>query len=527
MARILVADPIAEAGIDALRPAGEVHVRTGLAPEELKQIIPDFDALIVRSQTQVTADILEAATNMKIIGRAGVGVDNIDVPVATKRGIIVVNSPSGNTIAACELAFALMMASARNIPQAHISTSAGEWKRSKFVGSELNRKTLGIVGLGKIGTELGRRARAFGMTVLAFDPYTPADVAQHYGIVLTELDELLKAADFVSIHTPLNDSTRNLIDSKKLSMMKPTAHLINCARGGVINEQDLADALNDGRIKSAAVDVYTSEPVKADNPLLKAKNCILTPHLGASTVEAQVNVAIDVAEQIAEVLQGGSARSAVNLPAVDSEALKKLAPVIYLAEQMGKLLTQLNTGAVTKVDVKFTADFTDKPTDLIVRSAISGLLRPQLSHPVNPVNAFLIAKNRGMNINTTIESQASENNYPSALTISAEIDGKVTTITGAMTEQGPRILDVNGFKVDIVPEGHMIFTMHTDKPGVIGRVGTLLGTRGVNISGMNLGRAVPRGTALMVLMIDSPLDDALLQEFRSLDGLELAQVASL
>lgn len=527
MARILVADPIAEAGIDALRPAGEVHVRTGLAPEELKKIIPDFDALIVRSQTQVTADILEAATNMKIIGRAGVGVDNIDVPVATKRGIIVVNSPSGNTIAACELAFALMMASARNIPQAHMSTSAGEWKRSKFVGTELNRKTLGVIGLGKIGTELARRARAFGMTVLAYDPYTPADVAEQYGIILSELDELLKVSDFVSIHTPLNDSTRNMIDAKKLALMKPSAHLINCARGGVINEQDLADALNEGRIKAAAVDVYSSEPMKADNPLLKAQNCILTPHLGASTVEAQVNVAIDVAEQIAEVLQGGAARSAVNLPPVDSDDLKKLGPAIYLSEQMGKLLTQLNPGAVTQVDVKFTSDFAGQPVDLVVRSAVSGILRPQLSHPVNPVNAFLIAKNRGMAISTTIETQNRNNSYQSSVTIAAEIDGKCHSITGAVTPQGPRILDVNGFLVDIVPEGHMIFTMHTDTPGVIGRIGTLLGSRGVNIAGMNLGRQVPRGTALMVLMIDTPLDEQLLQEFRQLDGLELAQIASL
>lgn len=339
MARILVSDPVAEAGIEVLRQAGEVDVRTGLPREELVRIIGEYDALVVRSETKVTAEVIEAARRLRIIGRAGVGVDNIDVAAATQRGIIVVNSPEGNTIAAAEHTIALMMAMARNIPQADRSLRAGEWKRSKFVGTEVYRKTLGIIGLGKIGREVARRAKGLGMNVVAYDPFTPTEVAERIGVKLTDLNSLLAQSDFVTIHTPLNEQTRHLINAERIALMKDGARLINCARGGIVDEGALAEALRSGKLAGAAVDVFSKEPPPPDNPLIALENCVVTPHLGASTEEAQVNVAVDVAEQIVSVLRGGPARSAVNLPPIDPEMLQRIAPYLLLAEKIGKLHT--------------------------------------------------------------------------------------------------------------------------------------------------------------------------------------------
>ncbi len=528
MPKILVSDPISEAGIEILRKAGEVHVRTGQTEEEILQFIADFDAMIVRSETKVTARIIEKASKMRIIGRAGVGVDNIDLKAATQRGIIVVNSPAGNTTAAAELTIGLLLCVARNIPQAHCGTINGKWDRKKYVGSEVYRKTLGVIGLGKIGREVAKRARALGMHVIGYDPFTPDDVAQQAGVHKVDLDELFNTCDFLTVHTPLNDQTRNLVNAERLSQMKPSAMVVNVARGGIINEADLAAALKDGRIAGAAVDVFTSEPIKEDNPLIGCPHCILTPHLGASTVEAQEGVAVDVAQQIADVLAGGPARSAVNMPAIDPEMMERLMPYFTLTEKMGSLLAQLYPTAISKAEVQFTPDFADCPVDVLARSAVAGLLQPQLAEPVNSVNAPVLAQARGLQVSTSMSWQPRLGNYASAVGLTIHASDGEHEVTGTVLPSGEcRILDVDGFRVDIVPHGNMIFTRHIDRPGVIGRVGTLLGNRGVNVAGMHLGRESVGGTALMVLMVDSEIDDQLLSDFRALDGMGAAQVVSL
>lgn len=530
MARVLVSDSIAEAGIEVLKQAGEVDVRTGLSKEELIRIIGEYDALVVRSETKVTAEVIEAARRLRIIGRAGVGVDNIDVAAATQRGIIVVNSPEGNTIAAAEHTIALMMAMARNIPQADRSLRAGEWKRSRFIGTEVYRKTLGVIGLGKIGREVARRAKGLGMSVIAYDPFTPAEVAERIGVKLTDLNSLLAQSDFVTIHTPLNEQTRHLINAERLALMKDGARLINCARGGIVDEDALVDALRSGKLAGAAVDVFGKEPPPPDHPLLALENCVVTPHLGASTQEAQVNVAVDVAEQVVSVLRGGPARSAVNLPPIDPEILQRIAPYLLLAEKIGKLHTQLARAPIVQVQVTYSPDFADLPTDILTRAVVTGLLQPVLSEPVNPVNALLIAQSRGIHVTQSLQQQPESHElYPSSITVTAHASGgEKHEVSGTVFgKNDARIVTVDGFRVDVIPQGIMLFTQHTDKPGVIGRVGTLLGSRNVNIAGMHLGREKVGGRALMVLMVDDPIDAALLAEIRALDGMETAQVVEL
>lgn len=530
MARILVSDPIAQAGIEVLRKVGEVDVRTGLPHEQLIACIGAYDALVVRSETKVTAEVIQAAQRLRIIGRAGVGVDNIDVAAATQRGIIVVNSPEGNTIAAAELTIAMLMALARNIPQADRSLRAGEWKRSKFVGTEVYRKTLGVIGLGKIGREVARLAKGLGMTVIAHDPFTPTEIAERLGITLTDLDSLLAQSDFVTIHTPLNEQTRNMMNATRIAKMKHGARLINCARGGIVDEQALADAIQSGKLAGAAVDVFSREPPSADNPLLSLQQCVVTPHLGASTEEAQVNVAVDVAEQIVSVLRGGPARSAVNLPPIDPEVLQRIAPVLLLVEKIGKLHAQLARAPIVQVEVRFSSDFADLPTDILTRAAVAGIVQPVLSEPVNPVNALIIAQSRGMHVTQSLSQQTEAHEpYPSLITVVTQTsDGTRHEIAGTVFgKSDARIVTVDGYRVDVIPQGIMLFTQHTDKPGVIGRVGTLLGARGVNIAGMHLGREKVGGKALMVLMVDDPIDGALLEEIRALDGMETAQVVEM
>jgi D-3-phosphoglycerate dehydrogenase len=404
MPKVLVSDPISDAGVEIMRKVAEVDVRTGLAKEELIAIIGDYDALAVRSETKVTADVLAAAKKLRIIGRAGVGVDNIDVPGATAAGIVVVNSPEGNTIAAAELTMAMLLALARSIPQADAGMRAGKWERKKFMGMELRAKTLGVVGLGKIGGEVARRARAFDMNVIAYDPFATEERANDYGATLASLDQIYRESDIITVHVPLNDQTRNMISTDQLAIMKDGVRIINCARGGVVDEAALAEALNSGKVGGAAFDVFTKEPIDPENPLNGIANCILTPHLGASTEEAQVLVAIDIAEQIADVLRGKPARSAVNLPSVSADALERAKPYTELAEKLGKLIGQLSVDMngvgtpIEAVEVKFEGDFTGIPTGAVTRAALVGLLTPVLSDPVNLVNAPGLAKSRGIQV---------------------------------------------------------------------------------------------------------------------------------
>ncbi|MCS7310319.1 MAG: phosphoglycerate dehydrogenase, partial [Armatimonadetes bacterium] len=383
---------------------------------------------------------------------------------------------------------------------------------------------------GKIGREVARRAKGLGMNVVAYDPFTPTEVAERIGVKLTDLNSLLAQSDFVTIHTPLNEQTRHLINAERIALMKDGARLINCARGGIVDEGALAEALRSGKLAGAAVDVFSKEPPPPDNPLIALENCVVTPHLGASTEEAQVNVAVDVAEQIVSVLRGGPARSAVNLPPIDPEMLQRIAPYLLLAEKIGKLHTQLARAPIVQVQVTYSPDFADLPTDILTRAVVTGLLQPVLSEPVNPVNALLIAQSRGIHVTQSLQQRPEPHElYPSAITVRAHAsDGEKHEVTGTVFgKNDARIVTVDGFRVDVIPQGIMLFTQHTDKPGIIGRVGTLLGSRNVNIAGMHLGREKVGGRALMVLMVDDPIDASLLAEIRALDGMETAQLVEL
>jgi D-3-phosphoglycerate dehydrogenase / 2-oxoglutarate reductase len=532
MPKVLVSDPIAEAGIARLREIADVDVKIGLSPDELREIIGDYDALAVRSETKVTADILAAAKKLRIIGRAGVGVDNIDVKAATEKGVVVVNSPEGNTIAAAELTVAMLLSLARKIPQADASLRSGKWERKKFLGTEVYGKTLGVVGLGKIGGEVARRARAFEMKVVAYDPFATEEKARDYGASLVSLDNLYQVSDFITLHVPLNDQTRGMIAAPQLAKMKAGVRIINCARGGLVDESALAEALGTGHVAGAAFDVFSKEPVPADNPLLGIAENVVTPHLGASTEEAQVNVAIDIAEQIVDVLSGKPARAAVNMPSLSADALEVAKPYLVLGEKIGSLHTQLareldgRGRPIEEVEVLFQGDFGDMPTGPVTRAVLAGLLGPILSDPVNLVNAPVLAAARGIKVTESTSTGHSE--YNAMLTVRVMTPAGERAICGAVFGQNDvRIVHIDNYRVDIIPAGSMVLTRHTDKPGIIGAVGTLLGTNGVNIAGMNVGRQQTGGRALMVLMVDDPIHEDLMAQMRALPGMETAQLVHL
>jgi D-3-phosphoglycerate dehydrogenase len=524
MPKVLVSDPIAKEGIDLLQKHFEVDVKTGLEKEELIKIIGDYDALAVRSETKVTADVLEAAKNLKIIGRAGVGVDNIDVPVATQKGILVVNSPAGNTMAAAELTMALMLSLSRNIPQGHNSLRSGEWKRSKFVGNELYGKILGVYGLGKIGSAVAKRAQAFEMEVIGHDPFVSEDYAAKIGIELVPMEELLKRSDYITLHVPATKDTKGSIGAKQIAMMKPGVRLINVARGGIVDESALAKAVEEGKVAGIAFDVYEQEPPPADNPLLKLDKAITTPHLGASTEEAQVNVAVDVAEQMIDVLNGRPARSAVNMPALSAELLSAVGPYMTLGERMGAMATQLIDGAIKAVEISYCGELSALETGPVSRSVLKGMLQPILTESLNLVNAPVIAESRGIRI-TESKSQAPED-YTCLLIVKVKTDKGDKTIEGTIFgKKDVRVVKIDGYQVDITPEGFLLVTTHEDKPGVIGRVGTLLGSNKINIAGMHVGRIGKN--ALMLLNVDDAISETVRKQIEELDGIETARVVQL
>ncbi|MCC7104256.1 MAG: phosphoglycerate dehydrogenase, partial [Chloroflexi bacterium] len=434
--RILVADPIAPDGVELLRKSFDVTVRTGMRPDELLATIPSCAALVVRSETRVTAEVIRAASALQVIGRAGVGVDNIDVNAATAKGVVVVNAPTGNNIAAAEHAIAMMLSLARHIPQANASLKSGEWKRSKFVGVELRNKTLGVLGLGKIGSEVVRRALGLEMRVIAFDPFVSPERAQALGVELRTLEEVLAQSDFVSVHTPLTEQTRALVGPAEIELMKRSARLINCARGGIIDEQALYAAVESERIAGAAIDVFSIEPA-TDNPLVRSDRIIVTPHLGASTEEAQVNVAVDVAEQIIDVLEGRPARYAVNAPFIPPDTAPLIAPYIQLAEQLGRMATQLAEGQVHAVTVSVSGELAEVSTAPLRAAAIKGLLEPISEQQVNLVNADFIARERGLHV---MEQRALDPvNYTRLLTITVKTTTGTTTCGGTVMRGEPHI----------------------------------------------------------------------------------------
>lgn len=525
MAKVLVSDPIAKEGIELLQKHFDVDVKTGLEKDQLISIIGDYDALAVRSETKVTADVLEAAKNLKIIGRAGVGVDNIDVPVATQKGILVVNSPAGNTIAAAELTMALILSLSRNIPKGHEMLRAGEWKaaRKQLVGNELYGKTLGVFGLGKIGTAVAKRCQGFEMNVIGHDPFVSEDYARKQGIELVDFDTLLERSDYITLHVPATKETKGSIGAEQIAKMKDGVRIINVARGGIVDEAAVAKAVEDGKVAGIAFDVYSTEPPEADNPLLKLDKAITTPHLGASTEEAQVNVAVDVAEQIVDVLNGKPARSAVNMPALSAEVLSAVGPFMTLGERMGAMAAQLADGAVNAVEISYCGDLAGMETGPVTRSVLRGLLQPILTESVNLVNAPIIAESRGIRL--TESKSAAPEDYANLLVAKVKTDKGEKLIEGTLFGgKEARIARIDGYQIDIVPEGAMVVTTHIDKPGIIGRVGTLLGNHGINIAGMHVGRAGIGKQAVMVLNVDNPVSDAVMKEIRDLDGIESAKV---
>ncbi|HEY9643149.1 MAG TPA: phosphoglycerate dehydrogenase [Coleofasciculaceae cyanobacterium] len=526
MPKVLVSDPIDQVGIDILSQVAQVDIKTSLSADELVQIIPDYDALMIRSGTRVTKDVIEAGKQLKIIGRAGVGVDNVDVPAATRRGILVVNSPEGNTVAAAEHAVAMMLALSRHIPDANQSVKGGKWDRKSFTGVEVYKKTLGILGLGKIGAHVATIARAMGMRLLAYDPFLSNERAEQLGCQLVELDFLFREADYITLHLPKTPETYHLINAEALAKMKPTVRIINCARGGIIDEAALAEASTQGKIGGVALDVYEEEPLGESALRSLGKDVVLTPHLGASTEEAQVNVAIDVAEQIRDVLLGLPARSAVNIPGLRPDLMEKLRPYLQLAEILGSMVSQLAGGRIESLDIRLQGELASNDSQPVVVAALKGLLSSALQERVNYVNASIEAKERGIRVIETRD--AATRDYAGSLHISAKGSLGEHSVTGALLGDSEiRITDLDEFPINVPPSRYMLFTLHRDMPGIIGKIGSLLGGFNVNIASMQVGRKIVRGDAVMVLSLDDPLPDGILAEILKVPGIRDAYTVTL
>ncbi|MEQ8755001.1 MAG: phosphoglycerate dehydrogenase [Coleofasciculus sp. G1-WW12-02] len=527
MSKVLVSDPIDQAGIDILSQVAQVDVKTTLSPDELVSIIADYDAMMIRSGTRVTQEIIEAGKQLKIIGRAGVGVDNVDVPAATRQGIVVVNSPEGNTIAAAEHALAMMLSLSRHIPEANQSVKNSQWDRKRFIGAEVYKKTLGIMGLGKIGSHVATVARSMGMKLLAYDPFISLERADQLGCRLVDMDLLLRESDYVTLHIPKTPETTHLINAEALAKMKPTARIINCSRGGVIDEAALSEALKTGKIAGAALDVFESEPL-GESPLRElGKEVILTPHLGASTAEAQVNVAIDVAEQIRDVLLGLPARSAVNIPGLSPNVLEQLKPYMRLAETLGNLVSQLAGGRIELLNVRLQGELATNNSQPLVVASLKGLLSQALRERVNYVNASIEAKERGIRVIETRDASVQDYSGGSLL-LSAKGSLGEHSVTGALLSDGEiHITSIDEFPINVPPSHHMLFTLHRDMPGIIGKIGSLLGSFNVNIASMQVGRKIVRGDAVMVLSIDDPLPEGILTEITKVPGIRDAYTVTL
>jgi len=514
--RILVADDVSESGLQPLRDAGiMLDKRIKLSPEELLAAVADCEGLIVRSETKVNAGVMDAAKKLRVIGRAGVGVDNIDVPAATARGIVVMNAPDGNTITTAEHTIALLVALARNVPQANTSVKASKWERKRFIGAELQGKTLGIVGLGRIGRAVAIRARAFGMKIVAHDPFLAVEQARELEIEPASLDEVFSRADFLTVHTPLTNETRGIVGREAFAKMKAGSRVINCARGGLIDEAALYEAISSGKIAGAALDVFEQEPPPSDHPLLTLDEVIVTPHLGASTTEAQEGVAFTVAEQMRDYLLSGALRGAVNVPALGAKELAILQPYLSLSQSLGRIQAQLVDSAVREVRIEFAGELVDVDAAPVTRTFLAGLLR-DVSARVNVVNAFVIAEERRIAVTTSYVRAA---DAPPAirtrvLSESGEqvVSGTVFTATGGNREG--RVTEINNFRIEAIPRGHMLVMHNRDVPGVIGRIGTILGDRGINISAFHLGRQTRGGEAMAVIEVDAPLDEQTLSDIR-------------
>lgn len=521
--KILICDKVSEKGIEILQqdPENEVDVKLKLSEDEICEIIPQYHAVVVRSQTKITEKILEEAKQLKVVGRAGVGIDNIDVETATLKGIVVVNTPDGNTISAAEHTMAMMLALARHIPQADQSLREGKWNRSQFVGVELRNKTLGVIGFGKIGSEVGKRSQAFGMKILVYDPYVNQEVAERAGVKAVSLDTLLQESDFITVHMPLTSETKHLLCAQQFAKMKEGVRILNVARGGIIDEAALYEAIMNKKVAGAALDVYEQEPQTA-SPLFELPEVIVTPHLGASTAEAQVNVAIDVAYEILRVLRGEPVQNAVNIPFIKPEYLAVAQPYMELTEKLGKLASVFAEGPINSLEIKYLGEIANLEFGSLTNTFIKGLLRPYLHDAINYVNAPLVAKNRGIKVREIKSSQTED--YTNKICVTIKGNGKWKhTIAGAVFRKNElRILSIDDFSLDIQPTGHILLITHTDRPKLVGQVGMILGEQGVNIAGMQLDRAEAGGSAMMILTIDHEVGEDVLTKIKTIEDIKTA-----
>lgn len=517
--KILISDALSEEGIRILKEIREfqIDVKTELKPDALKAAIGDYDALIVRSATKVTKDVIDAAVNLKVIGRAGVGLDNVDLDAATQKGIIVMNTPAGNTISTAEHTMSMLLSLSRSIPQANASVKIGEWKRSKFMGIELYGKALGVIGFGRIGREVAKRAFSFGMKVLAYDPFLSREVAEELGVEVVELKEIFASADFLTVHTPLTDETKHLISTEEFAIMKKGVRVLNCARGGIIDEQALANAIKEGKVAAAALDVFEKEPISGDNPLLGLDNVILTPHLGASTEEAQVNVSIEVAEIVRDALLGKGVRNAANYPCLEAEVSRILEPYITLSERLGKFCGQLAEGRFQELDITYSGDIIQYDLSPLTMALVKGILSPILKETVNFINAVGLAKERGINIREAKSSKEAE--FVNLIQLELKTDKEAKKVSGTLSgNKQPRIVKIDDVYVEAAPLGEMIVMQNWDRPGIIGSLGTLLGGHNINIAAMTFGRKTPGGKAVSVLNVDSPVSSEIMERIRKTEN---------
>ncbi len=517
--KVLVSDPLSKKGLEILDRATNLRydLKPGLSPEELKRIIPEYDGIIIRSETKLKADIIEAAERLKVIGRAGIGLDNVDLPAATKKGIVVMNTPQENAIAAAEHTIAMLLSISRKIPQATASMKSGKWEKKRFMGIEIYNKILGLIGIGVIGTIVADRARGLKMKVIGYDPYLSKEVAEKKGVDLVSFEELLARSDFISIHTPLNEETKNLIAKEAFAKMKEGVILINCARGGIVNEKDLYEAIQKGRVAGAALDVFEKEPA-IGNPLLDLEEVISTPHLGAATEEAQENVAIAISRQIVDYLLLGEARNAVNMPVVSPDILPFLKPYLRLGEKLGSFLGQISNYAIEEVRIEFQGELVEYGTKPITTSILKGLLTPYVGEMVNFVNAPVVAKERGIKIVESTSGKAED--FASLIAITTRSKMEENYIAGTLFGRKElRIVKLNDFLIEAIPEGYILLVSNYDRPGVIGNIGTALGSRNINIATMQFGRDRMGGNAISLLHLDAPLPPGMIGEILRLPNI--------
>jgi len=526
--KILITDSLAPQGLEVFKrnPDFEVDERLGLKSEEIRKIIADYHGWVIRSGTKVTAEVIEAARNLKVIGRAGIGVDNVDVEAASKKGIVVMNTPGGNNVTTAEHTISLMLALARHIPQAVASLKAGQWNRDRFVGVELCNKTLGIIGLGNVGRIVAERALGLRMKVLAHDPFVPPENAAQLGVEMVRLEEVFEKSDFITVHVPLTSETRGLINRKTFAKMKPGVRIINCARGGIVDEKDLEAALREGKVAGAALDVFVEEPPPRNHPLISMDQVVTTPHLGASTDEAQLNVAIAVAEQMVDFLTRGVIRYAVNVPAVSAELLIALRPYLTLGEKLGSLQVQMLAKLPREVYIEYSGVVTQYDVAPLTLAVLKGILTPVMESSVNYVNAPVVARERGVKV---VESKSSRpTDFTSSITVRAKIGDQEIEVEGAIFgSNNPRIVKINNFYLEAVPEGYILMLHNRDVPGVVGAVGTLLGKKGINIAGLELGREKVGGMAISLIHVDEPVPKETLEALRSLPDIVSADLVKL